>query len=285
MIKYLRITLLISLVSAYSVCTAQAVYTKSDSVAYNRYITTFAKHKNKPMNELVALTGKHFLGRPYTGATLENPEKEELIVNLREFDCTTYVESMIALAKELKKDKEDQSFEGFMNNIQWMRYRDGKIKGYTTRIHYSSDWVYENTELFDNITIQLGGALVQKAVSFMSSNPHLYPALKNSKANQEKIKGYEQIINKRNNYALLPVAKIKSVEKGIKTGDIIIFGTSANGLDYSHMGFALWEGGVLKLLHASSARKRVVIDSKSLVQYCTTSKTCTGITVLRLSDK
>lgn len=283
MIKYLKIILLISLASAYSLCTAQVVYTKSDSVAYNRYITTFTKYKNKPMNELVALTGKYFLGKPYVGSTLESDGEEKLVINLREFDCTTFVESAIALAKELKQG-EEQSFDGFTDNIKWMRYRDGKIKGYTTRIHYSSDWVYENTELFDNITIKLGGSIVNKPVNFMSTHPHLYPALKNSKVNLEKMKGYEQMINKRNNYALLPVNKIKKAEKDIKTGDIIIFGTSVSGLDYSHIGIALWQGGVLRLLHASSVRKRIVVDAKPLVQYCTSSKTCTGITVLRLTN-
>lgn len=283
MIKYLKIILLIAFASAYTLSTAQVSYTKQDSLAYARYVKEFSKYKDKPINELVALTGKYFLGNPYTTSTLEGQAEERLVINLREFDCTTFVETVIALSKELKKD-DAQSFEGFMDNVQWMRYRDGKIKGYTTRIHYSSDWVYENTQIFDNITVKLGGAIVSKPVNFMSSNAHLYPTLKNSRVNQEKIKGYEQIINKRNNYALLPISKIKSAEKDIKTGDIIIFGTSVHGLDYSHIGFAIWEGGVLKLLHASSARKRIVIDTKPLVQYCTSSKTCTGITILRLTN-
>lgn len=283
MSKQLRIIVLIAFVATYGLCTAQASYTKQDSLAYTRYVKEFAKYKDKPINEVIALTGKRFLGKPYVASTLEGNAEEQLVINLREFDCTTFVESVIALSKELKKG-EEQSFEGFMDNIQWMRYRDGKIKGYTTRIHYTSDWVYENTQIFDNITIRLGGAIVNKPVSFMSSNAQLYPALKSSKVNQEKMKGYEQIINKRNNYAILPVAKIKSAAKDIKTGDIIIFGTNLHGLDYSHIGFAIWEGGVLKLLHASSTRKRVVIDTKPLVQYCTSSKTCTGITVLRLTD-
>lgn len=283
MIKHLRILLLIAFVSIYTLTKAQVSYTKQDSLAYVRYVKEFSKYQNKPINEIIALTGKRFLAKPYVASTLEGNAEEQLVINLREFDCTTFVESVIALSKELKKG-EDASFEGFMDNIQWMRYRDGKIKGYTTRIHYTSDWVYENTQIFDNITVKLGGAIINKPVNFMSSNAQLYPQLKSSKVNQEKIKGYEQIINKRNNYALLPVSKIKSVEKDIKTGDIIIFGTSIHGLDYSHIGFAVWEGGVLKLLHASSARKKVVIDIKPLVQYCATSKTCTGITVLRLTN-
>lgn len=283
MIIKLRILILIILTSAYNLCTAQYIYTKQDSVIYTRYITEFSKHKNKPTNELIVLTGKYFLGKPYTASTLENELEERLTINLREFDCTTFVESSIALVKELKKGDEN-SFAGFMENIRMMRYRDGKVASYISRIHYTSDWVYENTELFDNMTIKLGGAIVSKPLSFMSSNIDLYPALKASKVNQEKMKTLEQIINKRNNYALLPISKLKSAEKDIKNGDIIIFGTKVHGLDYSHIGIVFKEGKTLKLLHASSARKRVVVDTKTLFQYCTTSKSCTGITILRLKD-
>lgn len=284
MITKLKLIVLLVLASAYTVCAAQDSYTKADSLIYIKYIRDFAKHKNKPMSELVVLTGKYFLGKPYTASTLENSDKEQLVVNLREFDCITFVENNIALAQELKKGEEN-SFEGYMYNLQRIRYRDGKVSGYFSRLHYTTDWIYDNTELFDNVTIKLGGSLVNKPLSFMSTHPDSYPALKSSKLNQEKMKTLEQIINKRNNFALLPKAKVGGAIKDIKTGDLIVFGTKVHGLDYSHIGIAFWEGQTLKLLHASSARKRVVVDTKSLAQYVNTSQSCTGITVLRLTDK
>lgn len=280
----LKIILLITLTSVYTLSTAQNLYTKADSVIYSKYITAFAKHKSKPIGELMVLTGKYFIGKPYAAATLENNADEQLVVNLREFDCVTFVESNVALIQELRKGEEN-SFEGYMDNLQRIRYRDGKISGYISRLHYSTDWIYDNTELFDNITIKLGGAIVNKPINFMSSNIDLYPALKSSKVNQEKIKTLEQMINKKSNYALLPISKVRYAIKDIKTGDIIVFGTKVHGLDYSHMGIAFWEGGVLKLLHASSVRKKVVVDAKTLLQYCTSSSSCTGITILRLTDR
>lgn len=281
MIKKQQIILILFFIAgAYNLCTAQIAYTKADSVIYTKYIAEFSKHKDKPMNELIVLTGKYFLGKPYVGATLEKNTEEQLIVNLKEFDCTTFVENSIALAQDLREGDES-SFLNFMNNLQKIRYRDGLINSYISRLHYASDWAYDNTKLFENVTVKLGGAIVNKPLSFMSSNSELYPALKASKVNQEKIKTLEQLINKRNSYALIPISKLKSAEKDIKTGDIIIFGTKVHGLDYSHIGIAFWEGKTLKLLHASSAQKKVVVDWKTLVQYCTTSKSCTGITVLR----
>ncbi len=42
--------------------------------------------------------GKFFLGTPYVVGTLETKRGEHLVVNLREFDCVTFVENVVALA-------------------------------------------------------------------------------------------------------------------------------------------------------------------------------------------
>lgn len=259
---------------------AQAIYTAKDAEIFEQYITEFSVKKGLPIGELFVQTGLFFLNTPYVGATLENQEKEQLVVNLRELDCTTFVETCIALSLTLKEDS--PTFQRYQDQLRKIRYRNGQIDGYTSRLHYPSDWVHGNSELFNNITLSLGGSIVDKPLNFMSSHSQLYPHLKDDKQNQEEIKKIETEINQRNNYTLLPVSKIRAVTKQVKTGDVIIFGTRTKGLDYSHIGFAYWHNGALKLLHASSARKQVVVDAKSLVQYCETSKTCTGITVLRI---
>lgn len=259
---------------------AQTIYTPKDAEIFERYITEFSSKKELPIEELFVQTGLFFLNTPYVGATLENQEKEQLVVNLRELDCTTFVETCIALSLTLKEDS--PTFQRYQDQLRKIRYRNGQIDGYTSRLHYPSDWVHGNSDLFNNITLSLGGNIVEKPLSFMSSHSQLYPHLKNDKQNQEEIKKIESEINQRNNYTLLPVRKIRTASKQIKTGDIIIFGTRTKGLDYSHIGFAYWHNGALKLLHASSARKLVVVDNKSLAHYCETSKTCTGITVLRI---
>ena len=52
----------------------------------------------KPLPELVVETGQRFLDAPYGPATLEQEGPEELVDNLRAFDCVTFVENVIVLA-------------------------------------------------------------------------------------------------------------------------------------------------------------------------------------------
>lgn len=279
--KRLFFTILLCIVAC--ACNAQRVYTKQDSLIFERYITDLSAHQDKPLSELIILTGKYFLDSPYVAATLEQEDKESLVINLREFDCTTFVENCIALSHEMKRG-DSATFTSYMDFLKKIRYRDGEIDDYSSRLHYSSDWAYENSDLLENITLNLGGMIVDKPLNFMSAHSHLYPRLKANEENRKEIEKIEEMINQRNSYSILPVSKIKQAEKEIKTGDIVIFGTKVKGLDYSHIGIVFWEKGVLKLLHASSARKKVVVDTKSLAEYCRTSKTCTGITVLRLKE-
>lgn len=53
-----------------------------------------------PIGERVVALGRWFVGAPYTPGTLE-VRPERLVVNLREFDCVTYVETMLAMARLL----------------------------------------------------------------------------------------------------------------------------------------------------------------------------------------
>lgn len=280
--KILIILLTIVLCIASLFCNAQTVCSSKDGIIFQKYISEFSAKRNLPINELIVSTGKFFLDKPYVAATLEQEGEEQLVVNLREFDCTTFVESILALSLTLQS--ENQTFDNYQKNLTKIRYRNGVIDGYASRLHYPSDWLYDNSDLFEDITLKLGGKTINKPLNFMSSHAHLYPHLKTNSENQNKILEIEQSINQRQNYSLLTVAQIKYGIKDLRTGDIVIFGTKTKGLDYSHIGIVFWENNTLKLLHASSARKRVIVDTKNLVQYCTTSKSCIGITVFRVKD-
>ena len=55
------------------------------------------------MGTTVVSVGKTFTGAPYVAKTLEINQEEVLIVNLREFDCTTYVENVLAFSLLVSK--------------------------------------------------------------------------------------------------------------------------------------------------------------------------------------
>ena len=63
------------------------------------------------------------------------------IINCDEVDSdASFVEYALAMA--LCPQQGDEMQEGdFARNLQRIRYRDGKIDGYTSRLHYISDWI------------------------------------------------------------------------------------------------------------------------------------------------
>lgn len=263
---------------------AQVIYTAADSVIYNKYINQLSKNNDKPINAMVIETAKFFLGKPYVGHTLENNEKERLVVSLKEFDCTTFVETCIALSRVVKSD--DYSFDNYINNLINLRYRNGEINGYSSRLHYVSDWKYENEQdsVLTDITKQIGGELVYKPLNFMSTHSQSYQILKSNPEEIAKITSIESIINQRNNYYIIPTDFIASIENEIKDGDIIAFATSIEGLDYSHIGIAYHVGNKLQFIHASSTARKVVIQSNSLQEYCKAIRSNNGISVFRLNE-
>ena len=63
------------------------------------------------------------LNIPYVAHTLEPFDKERLIVNLRQMDCTTYTETVTALTLCMKDSL--SSFEAYCHILQKLRYEQG----------------------------------------------------------------------------------------------------------------------------------------------------------------
>lgn len=263
--------------------TSDKVFTKADSDIYEKYVQEFKDQKDKPLAEIITNTAKYFIGTPYVASTLEGSKNEVLTINLRQFDCTTFVESCIALSQTIKSG--DTSFSNYCNFLTSIRYRNNEVEDYISRLHYVIDWIFENENdgVFTNITSQIGGRREDKRINYMSTHPGSYKQLRNNNiVNMERIRIVEKNINDRNNLYLLPKSQIERNQSKIQNGDIIAFVTSIKGLDYSHMGIAYWQNDQLHFIHASSAAKKVVIENKTLSAYCQDSKSCTGITVLRV---
>lgn len=248
---------------------------------FDRYISYISEYRDLPANEILVYTAKFFIGKPYVASTLEQKGAEQLIVNLEEFDCTTFVESCIALTHTVIS--EEVTWENFRNNLQKIRYRDGVIDGYSSRLHYMIDWIANNEKdgLFTNITKKLGGSRVEKDINFMSKHPWLYPRLKNNTNEVRKIAEIEQNMS-RDVYIVIPHGNILAIRDAVLTGDIIIFATAMGGLDYSHLGIVYRENDVLKMIHASSASKQIIIEKRTIDEYCKSTRSCTGITLLRI---
>jgi len=259
---------------------AQVFCEEEDRVIFDRYIATMKPARNKEVKELIIETARFFIGTPYVASTLEK-EPEQLVINLREMDCSTLLENVICLVKTVQDD--NPTFEGFANHLRCLRYRNGEIHDYTDRLHYTSDWIFENERKgwVKDITGEIGGKVLPLSLSFMSTHPDSYRQLKNNPERIGRIAAKEMEINKRR-YYYIPKEEIRSSDSRISTGDMVGFVTSIGGLDLSHVGIIYKEKDQLTFIHASSTAKKVIINEESVVDYTRKIKSNKGIMIVRL---
>ncbi len=230
--------------------------------------------------ELMVRAGKALEGQPYVAGTLDEAAdagawKEELRIYLTRTDCIIFVETCLALARTAA---EGGDFMMFANEIRQSRYRDGQVGGYADRLHYTTEWGMQGEArgVLKDITKDLGGVPLHHPVNYMTSHPESYPHMDDTDAVLEA----ERRINDSEQY-YIPKTFMADALEGIRTGDIICMVTSVPGLDISHVGMALVEGGTVRLLHASTGPMKVVTESRTLMQYLAARPAVTGIRVLR----
>ncbi|MCX6120783.1 MAG: DUF1460 domain-containing protein [Ignavibacteriales bacterium] len=238
------------------------------------------KLREKPINEVVIEIAKSFIGTDYAANTIDPPGKEQLVINLQTLDCVTFYENSLVLARCIKKNK--LTFDDYKKELQFVRYRGGIIDGYASRLHYTSDYFFDNgiKSVLKDVTKKLGGVTFKKKINFMSTHPDSYLQLKNSPENIKGIRKIENEMNVRMMYHI-PKAYVKRIASQIKDGDIIGITTTIDGLDCTHTGIAIWQKGKLHLLHAPVPGSKVQITELPLWEYLAKIKKDAGIMVAR----
>jgi cell wall-associated NlpC family hydrolase len=262
------------------------VYSDSDLTVFRSKIAyaSSANLSDESFTDIVADIGKTFLGTKYLAHGLEDKGEEQLVINLTGLDCTTFVENTLAFARIIKMG--ETSFKDYENELQKIRYRSGLIDKYPSRLHYFSDWIYDNEKkgIIDDITELVGGKPIQFHMNFMSTHPESYPQLKDNAGFIRDIKQQEAEISRRN-YFYVPKERVGFIENQINNGDIIAFTTSIPGLDVSHVGVAVrMEDNRIHLLHAPHVGSSVQITKDPLSAYINKIKKDTGIIVLKPLD-
>jgi hypothetical protein len=282
----LRTVLILTAWSVAGSCCGQALtgyadYTDEDLEIWNRCAAILADKRTLPTGELIIETARCFADRPYVASTLEK-EPERLIVNLREVDCTTFVETVVAMTLAMRDTA--PSFESFCLYLQQLRYRNGAINDYTDRLHYFSDWIFENGRkgFVRDVTQALGGEPLSLKLSFMSTHPDSYRQLKSQPGRILTMREKEKEISQRDGYAVIPPERIRDCAEGMKSGDIVCFVTNIEGLDVSHVGFVYRQDGILKLVHASLAGRKVMIDARPLQDFASAARTTVGVMIVRI---
>lgn len=238
--------------------------------------------KAETFEQTILKVAKSFLGTPYVAATLELP-KENLVCNLEALDCYTFVENVLAISNTLYSNKIDEA--NYQNYVKLLRYRNGKIAGYSSRIHYFTEWAEqaEQNKYLNNVCKEYG-SLFPKKVNFMSTHRKLYPAFATDNWVWSQIQKMETSLESKPIYHISR-GQFLANQKLVKDGDIIAFTSSVEGLDVNHEGFAIWDNGKLKLLHASLEKKKVIISSETIYEYLVRIGKHAGVMILRPSQK
>ena len=227
---------------------------------------------------------KQMLGVPYVAGTLDGNEEERLVVRTDALDCTTFVETVLALC--IADERGERSFAGFKKALADVRYRDGVLDGYASRLHYFSDWIRNNEQMgfVRECTSETLCAQPQELwLDFMTTHVDSYLPMKKNPALVEVMAAYEKnwqgtIVS----YIPKEKLNLSPKELKIKNGDILAMVTNIKGLDVVHVGFAFWKDNHLYLLHASSVAKKVIEDPKTLFEYSKNKKAHIGVRAIRV---
>ena len=226
---------------------------------------------------------KKMLGVPYVAGTLDGNEEEQLVVLVDSLDCTTFVETVLAFCIADKRGERD--YEGFKKALTQIRYRDGILNGYTSRLHYFSDWICNNEQMgfVKECTSETDCSLSKELwLDFMTTHVDSYLPMKK---NPELVK---EMASHEKNWqgtvvSYIPKEKLNLPPEGlkIKDGDVLALVTNIKGLDVVHVGFAFWKDNQLHLLHASSSAKKVIEDPKTQYESSKNTKAHIGVRAIR----
>lgn len=256
----------------------------NDTTRINEILNDVASKNFATPNERCGYIARKFIGKPYAAGTLEQ-SPELVTVNIDEFDCTTFVETVLAMAYTIGEGR--VSWRDFVYNLERMRYRGGELGGYSSRLHYICDWFIDNihrgnftdaTRLFPKINY------IVRTIDFMSSNRDKYPALADS-AEFARIKEIE-IGYRSHRFPYIKTQDLgdKATKASFTDGDAVALVSSLKNLDVSHMGFIVIENGEPYLLHASSRNGKIEISKRPLHDYLKRDRSFSGVRVLRLTE-
>ena len=263
---------------------AQGNISQESVQKYGELSKVLKANQQKSVPELMIIVAKQMLGTEYVAGTLEKVP-EQLVVSLTQTDCILFVESCLAMSLNAKKGIFHP--DSLCATIQSLRYRNGKVDGYASRIHYTSEWIRQGEArgIFREITDVLSGDnLSGQRFSYMSEHSDAYRQLKGNPAEVARIAQMEASLNQHTDYFVIPKEAVSKMEHLLKDGDILGFNSTVKGLDIAHVALVYHkENGQVGFIHASQADGKVVIDEKSIADYVNSRKSNNGIRIVRVN--
>ncbi|HVB81943.1 MAG TPA: N-acetylmuramoyl-L-alanine amidase-like domain-containing protein [Candidatus Binataceae bacterium] len=200
----------------------------------------------------IDVLSRHFLGHPYKpNPLIGSPDTAEVFTSsLDGFDCVTYIETIVALARA-------SNIDDFTEWLRKIRYERGRIQ-WERRNHFMTQWIRNNTR--------------QGII-----RPVSMPAV--------PIVSRERVLNvvpglaaRRTCVKCVPKAAVPRLEPHLQSGDLIFFASTRKHLDVFHAGIIARDGKRVLMRHASRSRGLVV--EQELSDFLKANR-MTGVIVVR----
>jgi hypothetical protein len=242
-----------------------------------------------PLGREATRVGELAAGTPYEASTLEAylraggrpSDTEPLTLSLTRFDCVTLVEACLAVAR-VADGQGAPTWADFGKAVERMRYRGGQRRGYTSRLHYFSEWITDGEQrgLLRDLGAELGAVEDARPLRFITEHRGSYPALAADGVFRE-IGAVERRLDRRPR-RVIPTERIPEVADHIEAGDVLAFATAIAGLDVTHAALAYRDAaGKLLVLHAPLSGGVVEVTRATLPEYVAAIRRSTGILVAR----
>jgi Protein of unknown function (DUF1460) len=200
----------------------------------------------------IVLLSRRFLGHAYQPNPLigSATTPEVFVANLDGFDCVTYIETVLALARSSNADE-------FIKWLCKIRYEEGRIQ-WERRNHYMTDWIRNNVQ--EGIVRPLTTSPVP-----IVSRERVLDVLPGLPARRTRVKS-------------VPKKAAARLARHLQSGDLIFFASTRKHLDVFHAGIIACAGKHLLMRHASRSRGEVV--EQELSDFLKTNR-MTGVIVVR----
>jgi hypothetical protein len=210
---------------------------------------------------------------------------ETLRVELSRFECVTFIESSLAVARcGFRGEPTESCFE---RELVASRYRGGTLSDYASRLHYFDDWIDDNEarKRLENMTPALGGEPLTRSYFHISSRvlPRSDLSKETLAALTREVVATESRLS-RTPHLVLSRDRAPRVLGQLADGDLVAFVRERSGLLIHHAGFIYRVGGKPRLLHASSYHGRVVLTREDVLSYLLRRPERQGIVVARPSS-
>ena len=229
---------------------------------------------------LVAEAARFHVGSPYFHEPQPNTEPKSIDITLESHQCVSLVEQSIAVATCFLKGETTSSC--FIEGVERLRYRNGRFSGYTSRLHYFVDWYWDNQRRGNLASLSTIHKFRpwRRTFNVMSSRKNRYPLLRDNKT-LANIKAVEARLSDTP-FDVIPKGQVEGAMPKFEHGDIVGIVTHHAGLAVTHVGIAFKApDGTMRLLHASSFHKRVVITVEDIADYVARESKRQGLMVTR----